>query len=148
MTRKRANSSAEYRNLHMLSSVKLLSSVLLLLLQQEYNFHPQEIKKLRGLVLAAVRCALLQAHSWLIFHCRNSGKSNRLVPQKNTDQNDFYTERKAKKQAFQRCLWKLLRCMFRYGLLNSAYFKDFIEESAWKFRRFFFCGVFNRRKYT
>ena len=59
MTRKRANSSAEYRNLHMLSSVKLLSSVVLLLLQQEYIFHPQEIKKPRGLVLAAVRCALL-----------------------------------------------------------------------------------------
>ena len=36
----------------------------------------------------------------------------------------------------------------RYGLLNSAYFKHFIEESAWKFRRFFFCGIFNRRKYT
>ena len=35
----------------------------------------------------------------------------------------------------------------RYGLLNSAYFKDFIEESAWKFRRFFFCGIFDRRKY-
>ena len=59
MTRKRANSSVEYRNLHMLSSVKLLSSVVLLLLQQEYIFHPQEIKKPRGLVLAAVRCALL-----------------------------------------------------------------------------------------
>ena len=36
----------------------------------------------------------------------------------------------------------------RYGLLNSAYFKDFIEESAWKFHRFFFCGIFNRRKYA
>ena len=42
MTRKRANSSVEYRNLHM------LSSVVLLLLQQEYIFHPQEIKKLRS----------------------------------------------------------------------------------------------------
>ena len=29
----------------------------------------------------------------------------------------------------------------RYGLLNSAYFKDLKEESAWKFRRFFFCGI-------
>ena len=28
----------------------------------------------------------------------------------------------------------------KYGILNSAYFKDFIEESTWKFRRFFFCG--------
>ena len=36
----------------------------------------------------------------------------------------------------------------RYGLLNSAYFKDFIEESVWKFRRFFFCGIFDRIKYT
>ena len=48
MTRKRANSSVEYRNLHMFSSVLLLSSVVLLLLQQEYIFHPQEIKKPRG----------------------------------------------------------------------------------------------------
>ena len=42
MTRKRANSSVEYRNLHMFSSLVLLSSVVLLLLQQEYIFHPQE----------------------------------------------------------------------------------------------------------
>ena len=47
MTRKRANSSVGYRNLHMFSSVVLLSLVLLLL-QQEYIFHPQEIKKTRG----------------------------------------------------------------------------------------------------
>ena len=40
MTRKRANSSVEYRNLHMFCSVVLLSSVVLLLLQQEYIFHP------------------------------------------------------------------------------------------------------------
>ena len=112
MTRKRANSSVEYRNLQMLSYVVLLSSLVLLLLQQECIFHPQEIKKPRG--FGIVRCALLQAHDGFIFHCRNSGKSNRLVPQKKTfDQNDFYTERKAKKQAFQRCLWKLIRCMFR-----------------------------------
>ena len=50
----------------MLSSVKLSSSEVLLLLQQEFIFHPQEIKKTRGLVLAAVRCALLQAHDGLI----------------------------------------------------------------------------------
>ena len=50
MTRERANSSVEYWNLHMFSSVVLLSSVLLLLLllQQEYIFHPREIKKPRG----------------------------------------------------------------------------------------------------
>ena len=47
MTRKRANSSVEYRNLHMFFSVVLLSSVVLLLLQ-EYIFHHQEIKKPRG----------------------------------------------------------------------------------------------------
>ena len=41
----------------------------------------------------------------------NRGKSNRH--KKPTDQNDFYTERKAKKQAFQRCLWRRIRCMFR-----------------------------------
>ena len=69
MTRKRANSSVEYRNLHMFSSVVLLSSVLLLLLQQEYISHPREIKKPAVLVLTAVRCALLQAHDGLIFHC-------------------------------------------------------------------------------
>ena len=69
MTRKRANSSVEYRNLHMFSSVVLLSSVVFLLLQQEYNFHPQEIKKTAVLVLTAVRCALLQTHDGLIFHC-------------------------------------------------------------------------------
>ena len=43
MTRKRASSSVEYRNLHMFSSVVLLSSLVLLLLQQEYIFHLQEI---------------------------------------------------------------------------------------------------------
>ena len=80
MTRKRANSSVEYRNLQMLSYVVLLSSLVLLLLQQECIFHPQEIKKPRG--FGIVRCALLQAHDGFIFHCRNSGKSNRLVPQK------------------------------------------------------------------
>ena len=48
MTQKRANSSVEYKNLHIFCSVVLLSSVLLLLLQQEYIFHPQEIKKSRG----------------------------------------------------------------------------------------------------
>ena len=48
MTRERAISSVEYWNLHMFSSVVLLSSVLLLLLQQEYIFHPQEIKNPRG----------------------------------------------------------------------------------------------------
>ena len=42
MTRKRANSSVEYRHWH------ILSSVVLLLLQQEYIFHPQEIKKPRS----------------------------------------------------------------------------------------------------
>ena len=42
MTRKRANSSVEYRNLH------LFYSVVLLLLQQEYIFHPQEIQEPRG----------------------------------------------------------------------------------------------------
>ena len=83
MTRKRANSSVEYRNLHMLSPVVLLSSLVLLLLQQEYIFHLQEIKNPAVLVLTVVRCALLQAHDGLIFHCRKSGKSNRLVPQKN-----------------------------------------------------------------
>ena len=83
MTGKRANSSVGYWNLHMFSSVVLFSSVLLLLLQQEYIFHPQEIKKPRGFVLTDVRCALVQAHDGLICHCRNSGKSNRLVPQKN-----------------------------------------------------------------
>ena len=36
-----------------------------------------------------------------------------LCHKKPTDQNDFYTERKANKQAFQRCLWKRIRCMFR-----------------------------------
>ena len=41
MTRKRENSSVEYRNLNMFSSVVLLP------LQQEYIFHPQEIKKTR-----------------------------------------------------------------------------------------------------
>ena len=56
MTRKRANSSVEYRNLHMLSSVVLLSSEVLLLLQQEYIFHPQEIKKDRGFRIS--RCPL------------------------------------------------------------------------------------------
>ena len=81
MTCKRANSSVEYRNLHMFFSVVLLSSVVLLLLQQEYIFDSQEKKKTAVLVLTAVRCALLQAHDGLIFHCRNSGKSNRLVPQ-------------------------------------------------------------------
>ena len=34
-----------------------------------------------------------------------------LWHKKNSVQNDFYTERKAKKQAFQRCLWKLIRGM-------------------------------------
>ena len=29
----------------------------------------------------------------------------------------------------------------RYDLLNSAYFKNFIEEWARKSRRFFFCGI-------
>ena len=50
MTRKRTNPLVEYWNLHMFSSVVLLSSVLflLLLLQQEYIFQPQEIKKPRG----------------------------------------------------------------------------------------------------
>ena len=48
MTRKRANSSVEDRNLHMFSSVVLLSSLVLLPLQQEYIFYPQEIKKPRG----------------------------------------------------------------------------------------------------
>ena len=45
-TRKRGNSSVEYRNLHMFFSVVLLSSVGLLLLQQEYIFDSQEIKKI------------------------------------------------------------------------------------------------------
>ena len=36
-----------------------------------------------------------------------------LCHKKPTDQNDFYTEKKAKKQAFQRCLWKRIRCLFR-----------------------------------
>ena len=48
MTRKRGNSSVEYRNLHMFFSVVLLSSVGLLLLQQEYIFDAEEIKKTRG----------------------------------------------------------------------------------------------------
>ena len=48
MIRKRANSSVECRNLDMFSSVVLLSSVLLLLLQQEYIFHPQEIEQPLG----------------------------------------------------------------------------------------------------
>ena len=47
MTRKRTNSSVEYGNLH---------SVVLLLLQQEYIFHPQEIKKLRSFGIS--RCPL------------------------------------------------------------------------------------------
>ena len=55
MTRKRANSSVKYRNLHMLSSVVLLSSVVILLFQQEYIFPPQE-KNPR--FLGINRCAL------------------------------------------------------------------------------------------
>ena len=45
MTRKIANSSVQYWNLHMFFSVGLLSSVVLLLLQQEYIFDPQKIEK-------------------------------------------------------------------------------------------------------
>ena len=49
--------------------------------------------------------------------CRNSEETavNRLglCHKKTTDQNDFYTERKEKKQAFQRWLWKRIWCMFR-----------------------------------
>ena len=97
MTRKRANSSVEYRSLHMFSSVVLLSSVSLLLLQQEYIFHPQEIKKPAVLVLTAVCCALLQGNDRLIFHCRNSGKSNGLVPQKMTKMISTQKERKRNK---------------------------------------------------
>ena len=66
----------------MFSSLVLLSSVVLLLLQQEYIFSQERLKKPAMLVLTAVRCALLQAHDGLIFHCRNSGKSNRIVLQK------------------------------------------------------------------
>ena len=67
----------------MFSSLVLLSSEVLLLLQQEYIFYTHErLKNPAFLVLTAVRCALLQAHDGLIFHCRNSGKSNRFVPQK------------------------------------------------------------------
>ena len=63
MTRKIANSSVQYWNLHMFSSVGLLSSVVLLLLQQEYIFHPQEIKKTRGFGIN--RCPLCFASgSW------------------------------------------------------------------------------------
>ena len=63
MTRKRANSSVEYKNLHMFSSIVLLSSVVSLLLQHEYIFHPQEIKKTRGFGIN--RCPLCFAlGSW------------------------------------------------------------------------------------
>ena len=49
MTYKRANSSVEYWNVHMLSSVVLLDLCsVILILQQEYIFYPQEIKKTRG----------------------------------------------------------------------------------------------------
>ena len=40
-----------------------------------------------------------------------------LCHKKPTDQNDFYTERKEKKQAFQRCLWKRIRFMFRRDMV-------------------------------
>ena len=61
-----------------------------------------------------------------------------LCHKKPTDQNDFYTERKAKMSLEANSVHVSPRC----GLSNSAYFKDFIEESAWKFRRFFFCPKF------
>ena len=63
MSRKRANSSVDDRNLHMFSSLVLLSSVVLLLLQEEYIFHPQEIKNPRGFGIN--RCPLCFASgSW------------------------------------------------------------------------------------
>ena len=43
----------------------------------------------------------------------STAKRVACATKKPTDQNDFNTERKAKKQAFQRCLWKRIRCMLR-----------------------------------
>ena len=45
-------------------------------------FTHKRLKNPTVLVLAAVRSALLQAHDGLIFHCRNSGKSNRVCASK------------------------------------------------------------------
>ena len=95
MTRKRANFSVEYRNLH------ILSSVVLLLLQQEYIFHPQEIKKPRRFGIN--RCPLCFASGSYSTAERAVNRIG-LCHKKPTDQNDFYSERKAKKQAFQRCI--------------------------------------------
>ena len=114
MTYKRANSSVDFGNLHMFSSVVLLSCIVLILFQQEYIFHPQVIKKPRG--FGNHDCPLCFASgSWRAHNSTAETVVNRigLCQQKPTDQNDFYTERKAKKQAFQRHLWKRIRCMFR-----------------------------------
>ena len=105
-------------------------------------FTHKRLKNPSVLVLTAVRCALLQAHDGLIFHCRNSGKSNRLVPQKKetTDQNDFCTEGKAKKQAFQRCLWKRIRCMFRRDRAFLHILRTFSKNRHGNFAVFSFVG--------
>ena len=148
MTHKRANSSVEYRNLDMLSSIVLYNTARKPKVQQEYIFHPQEIGKTGSFGIN--HCPLCFASGLWQAHIPLLKIVIGLCHKKPTGQNHFYTERKVKKQAFQRCLWERFRCSVspRYGLLNSAYFKDFIEESAWKFRRFFFCGILNRRKYT
>ena len=151
MTRRRANSSVEYRNLHVfLCSVIILCSAWYHYYNRNIFFAHKRLKKPSVLVLTAVRYALLYVHFGLIFHCRNSGKSNRIVPQKAHWPKWFLYRKKGEETSFSKMSFEgnSVYISPRYGLLNSAYFKHFIEESAWKFRRFFFCGIFDRRKYT
>ena len=109
MTHKRANSSVEYRNLHMLSSVVLYNTARKPKVQQEYIFHPQEIGKIGSFGIN--HCPLCFASGLWQAHIPLLKIVIGLCHKKPTGQNHFYTERKVKKQAFQRCLWKGIQCM-------------------------------------
>ena len=120
MTRKRANSLVEYKNLHMFTSVVLLSLQCSYYYNRNLLFTHKRLKNLAVLVLADVRCALLEAHDGFIFHCRDSGKSNRLVPQKNTLTKMISTQKERRrnklfKDVFGACfveIWPFEFCIF------------------------------------
>ena len=62
-----------------------------------------------------------------------------LCHKKPTDLNDFYTGKKGKETSFSKMSLEAnsVHISPRYGLLNSANFKHFIEESAVRARKRF-----------
>ena len=75
---------------------------------------------------------------------------NRLLPQKTHWPKSFLHGKKGEETSFSKMSLERnsVHVGPRYGLLNSEYFKDFIEESAWKFGCFYFCGIYKKKKYA